>query len=125
MTSPIFFTSARNYMKRDPSSGSTSMAAPATNVSGYYVTNLVITHNLGFLPVFKVGYEPFKDGIIWPPMGNRNGASITSPIDGTTRGPVLLVWPTATTLTIQLFYTDNTLTGTYPVYWDIYKVAAL
>lgn len=126
MTNPLFFLSSRNYMKLDPSSGSANMAAPATITTGsYYITNLVITHNLGFKPVFKVSYEPFKDGVRWPPLGNRLAASVTNPVDGSTRGPVLLAWPTTTTLTIQLFYTDNTLTGTYPVYWDIYQVAQL
>lgn len=125
MTGTLFFTGGKNYMKRDPSSGSAAMAAPATNTSGYYVTNKVITHNLGYIPVFNLGYEAFKDGVIWPPLGNRLGASVTSPIDGITKGPVLLAWPTTTTLTIQLFYTDNSLTGTYNVYWDIYQVAAL
>lgn len=124
MSGTQFFVSGKNYMKRDPSSGSQAMAAPATALgSGYYATNLVITHNLGYLPVYQLAYEPLQNGDIFPAIGTRNG---NAPIDGsTTRFPALLAWPTTTTLTIQLFFGDNTLTGTYNVYWVIYQVAAL
>lgn len=124
MSGTLFFVSDKNYMKRDPSSGFQAMAAPATPIgSGYYVTNLVVTHNLGYLPVYQLGYEALQNGEIFPAIGARGGGP---PIDGTTNNyPALLAWPTTTTLTIQLFFGSNTLTGTYNVYWVIYQVAAL
>lgn len=124
MTQPLFFVGSRNYMKRDPSSGSASVAAPATSVGfGYYVTNYTVAHNLGYIPFFRAAYEPLKNGEIFSPIGVRGGGA---PIDGTTSAyPALLCWPTTTTLTLQLFYSDNTLTGLYNIYWVIYQVKAL
>ena len=120
---PIFFTSNRNYMKRDPSSGSGTMATPTTSAySGYiYTTTKVITHNLGFIPVFRVQYEPFADGIIWPAMGTRITQGAINPSNTAATGPGLICWPSATSLTLQLFYKNNTLPGSFPVYWVIYQ----
>lgn len=120
---PIFFTSARNYMKRDPSSSSTNLAKPSTSAySGYiYTTNYTVTHNLGFIPMFRVYYEPFGDGVIWPAMGNRLTQGAINPLIPANTGPGLIAWPTTTTLNLQLFYGTNTLTGPFPVYWVIYQ----
>lgn len=128
MSKIIYFTSKRNYMKRDPSSGSTNMAAPVTpayTLQGLFVTNFTVTHNLGFVPLFRLGYEPFADGVIWPPMGSRLGGGAINPRNTAATGPGLIAWPTTTTLKIQLFYNANTLTGTFPVTYTIYKDFAL
>lgn len=123
MTTNLNFWSGKNYMKRDSSSGSTSIAAPATLAFGgnVYVTQYTVTHNLGYVPFFKVFYEPFKDNVIWEPMASRNQGSAFNPRNTSTTGPYLLAWATTTTLIIELGYTNNTLTGTYPIYWVIYK----
>lgn len=128
MSGPIFFTSKRNYLKRDPSSGSTNMAAPVTpayTLEGLFVTNFTVTHNLGFVPLVRVAYEPFADGIIWPPMGSRLGGFAVNPTNTAAKGPGLIVWPTSTTLQLQLFFNANTLIGTFPTYFTIYKDFAL
>jgi hypothetical protein len=123
MSETIFFTSNRNYMKRDASSGSSTMAAPTTSAYGgyIYITNKTITHNLGFIPVLRAYYEPFGDGVIWPAMGQRLSQSVVNPLNTAVTGPGLICWPTTTTLTLQLFYGTNHLTGPFPVYWVIYK----
>ena len=123
MSKNIFFTSERNYMKRDSSSGSTAVAAPVTSAYGglLYVTNVTITHNLGFIPAYRVYYEPFIDGVIWPSLGTRLIGNATNPLNNGVTGPGLVSWPTSTQLNLQLFYTTNGLTGTYPVYYVIYK----
>jgi hypothetical protein len=122
---PIFFTSQRNYMKRDPSSGSTPLAGPSTPAySGYlYETNYTVTHNLGFIPLVRTYYEPFGDGVIWPGyMGTRLTTDVPNPRNTSANGPGMIAWPTTTTLQIQLFYFNNSLAGnSYPVYWVIYK----
>lgn len=120
---PIFFTSERNYMKRDPSSGSTNMAAPTTSAySGYiYIHNFEVNHNLGYIPVFRAYYEPFGDGVVWGPMGTRLGGSVVNPNNNSQTGPGLICYPTTTQVVFQLFYTTNVLTGTFPVYWVIYQ----
>jgi hypothetical protein len=119
----IFFISSRNYMKRDTSSGSTSLASPTVSAySGYlYVTNFTVTHNLGFIPVFRVYYEPFGDGVIWSAMGTRLSQQVPNPLNGSQFGPGLIAYPTTTTIQIQLFFKTNALTGTFPVYFVIYK----
>lgn len=120
---PIFFTSERNYMKRDPSSGSTSLGPPKTSAySGYlYTTSYTVTHNLGYTPLFRAYYEPFGDGIIWPPMGTRIGQSVVNPNNTSQTGPGMIVYPNTAQIIIEIFYGSNTLTADYPVYWVIYQ----
>lgn len=110
-------------MKRDDVSGSDNIVAPATSAfnGNRYITQKVITHNLGKIPFFTISYEPFGDGVIWGPLGTRSQGSATNPRDTSQTGPYLLATPTSTTLTIELGYTSNSLTGTYPIYWVIYK----
>lgn len=119
----VFFTSGQNYMKRDPSSGSTNLAAPVTSAysGSLFVTNYFVTHNLGYVPMFRVYMEPFKDGVIWPPLTNRLAGSSTNPLNVNQFGPGIIATPSSTLLSIQIFYFSNALTGTYPVYWTIYQ----
>lgn len=121
MSGTIFFTSNRNYMKRDPSSGSHTLAAPATSMYGIYVTRYTVTHSLGFIPLFRVEYEGFNDGIIWPPMGGRLAGDAINPSNTSATGPYLLAWPSSTQLTIEIGYPTNTLGYNVPVYWIIYQ----
>lgn len=128
--STTFFTSQRNSMKRDPSSGSSNMAAPVTSAySGYlFTTTKVISHNLGYPPTFRIAYEPFGDGIIWPMLTNRFQQTAQNPLNPVVNGPGVTAWIDSTApynLNIQLFYKDATLTGTYPVYYVIYQDFAL
>lgn len=119
----INFWTAKNYMKRDTSTGSQSVAAPVTSeyLGLIFVTRTVITHNLGFVPYFSLFYEPFKDGVVWEPLGTRNGAEAINPRNTSITGPYLLGWADTTTLTIEIGYNTNTLTGTYPIYYVIYR----
>lgn len=120
--SNLYFWSGKNYMKRDATTGSQPVAAPVTLAYGQYVTQTVITHDLGIIPFFRIFYEPFKDGVIWEALGTRNQQFATNPRNqaGVT-GPYLIGFPETTTLTIELGYSSNTLTGTYPIYYVIYK----
>lgn len=108
-------------MKRDSSSGSTSIDAPSTPFSVNYVTRHTVTHNLGYNPLFRVYYEPFGDGTIWPCLGSRIGQEANNPKNTSQTGPYCIAWVNTTTLTIEIGYGSNTLTGTYPIYWVIYK----
>jgi hypothetical protein len=121
MTNFINFWSGKNYMKRDVSSGTASLNAPATPMSSNYITVYTITHNLGFIPFVRLYYQPFKDGAIYNAQGSRINSRVRK-IDGTANyGPYCLGTVTSTTLRIELGYYTNALTGTYPVYWVIYK----
>lgn len=123
MSSQLNFWSGKNYMKRDTSTGSTSIAAPLTSAygGGLFITQFIVTHNLGFIPFFSVFYEPFKDGIVWEVLGNRNQGLAVNPTNTAATGPYCIAWPTTTLLTIEIGYDTNTLTGTYPIYWVIYR----
>lgn len=119
--SNLFFYTGKNYMKRDTTTQTLTMAAPVTGYNGSFVTRSVITHSLGIIPMFELAYEGFKDGVIWPAMGDRIVNNPLNPRNTATTGPSLLAWPTTTTLTVELGYPVNTLTGTYPVYVTIYR----
>jgi len=116
----------RNALKRSDASGNTRLAAPATSAfsGSLYVTNYTIPHNLGYPPVFRYYYEPFKDGVIWPPLAARSNGSAQNPTNVAQNGPGIIGWVDSVApydLHLQLFYNSNTLTGTYPVYWTIYE----
>lgn len=121
MSSNLNFWSGKNYMKRDATTGTTSMAAPVTAQFGIFTTQLVITHNLGIVPFFTLYYEGFKDSVVWTAMGTRTRGSATNPRSTGSEGPYLIGFADATTLTVEIGYFNNTLTGTYPVYYTIYK----
>lgn len=113
-------------MKRDSSTSSTILAAPTTAFEGLFVTNFTIAHNLGFIPFFRVAYEPFNDGVIWPALGSKLQGSATNPRNTATTGPGLIVWaPDVNNLKIQIYYTSNSLGHTVPLYWVISKDFAL
>lgn len=122
MTGQLNFTSSKNFMKRDTSSGTQSVAAPVTVFLTFqYATVTPVAHNLGFIPIFRVYYEPFKDGVIWPALGNRTTAFAVNPRNAAETGPYLLAYPDSANLTVEIGYSTNVLTGTYPIYYVIYK----
>lgn len=123
----INFWSEKNYLKRDASTGSTSIAAPATSayLGSLYITQLSIPHGLGIVPYHKVYYEPFQDGIIWEEAGSRNIGNFINPTNTAQSGPYCISWVDTLAVTIEIGYTANTLTGTYPVYCVIYKDYAI
>lgn len=131
MSGTTFLTSQRNSLKRHPHSGTTLLAAPSTpaylqaGTPYIYVTNLTVGHNLGYVPVFRYAYEPFGDGIIWPALTDRINQFASNPNNLNQHGPGLIAWADNTNIYLQLFYVNNSLTNTYPVYWVIYQDFAL
>lgn len=125
--STVLYDSRRNTMKRHEISGTDYMSAPSVSAySGYlYTSTIAIPHNLGYIPQFRYYYEPFGDGIIWPPLVSRLGQFANNPTDLSQKGPGIIAWPDSTYLYIQLFYEDNSLTDTFPVYWVIYRDLSL
>jgi hypothetical protein len=122
----IEVTSDKNYMKRQLF-GSANMAAPVTSAAGglFYKTDLVIPHNQGRVPYFAVYAELFGDGTLWPVTGYRGIGAANPKVNPEDMVPVsspsITVYPDETNLTIELSYTDNSLTGVFPVYWVIYE----
>lgn len=122
MSGQQYFTSQKNYLKRHPLSGSASVSAPSTSISGlYYRTTYTITHNLGYVPRIRVYYEnSASDGKIYPAGGRRNGGTYV----GLPFNSIYCLWEaTSTTLTIYL-ESATTKTGVRNVYWVIYQDVA-
>lgn len=117
------YDSRKNTMKRDPSSGVVNIAAPTTvaYVLNYVSPTVSISHNLGYVPAFRVSMEPFKDGVIWPPLSGRVDGNAQNPTNTSIQGPTVIAWVDSTNLYLQLFASSNTFTGTYPVYFVIYR----
>lgn len=121
--SNILFTTNKNYMKRDSSSGSDTMLGPDT-LYWDYGRDYVIEHNLGYVPIFRVYYEPFGDGKIVEAFHDSQ-AYVTDPLNefgGSADGPTCWASADENNLTITLYYQDDTLQSTeFPIYWVIYK----
>lgn len=120
------FISDKNYMKKDPSSGTANLQGP--NVSKYfgnlYISQQVVNHDLGYTPLFRVYYEPYRDGRImeafqdnaWYLPDTPNGLKLTEV------APTLMSWADDKYLYIELNFINSTLSGfTFPIYWTIYK----
>lgn len=126
MSGNFQFISNRNYMKKDPSSGTGTIAGPSVSYffGNYYKTIRTIPHNLNYTPLFRVYYEPFLDGKVMEAFQDTNG-SLPNPPNGvriTNDGPTLLAWADSTNLYIELNFIDASLAGNnYPIYWTIYK----
>lgn len=112
------FTTLKNYLKRDASTGSTVISAPATATGyGSFFTSHTVNHNLGYIPIVRVYYEPIDNGEIYPACGSR--------IAGTTTGlganPTMCFYELTTTQLIIRLESNTSKTGTRSIYWIIYK----
>lgn len=117
----IQFTSEKNYLKRHPSSGNMTVVAPSTlNGSTFMYEKVVtITHNLGYVPMVRVYYEPYTDGAVWPSTGSRvSGAG-----PGLSPGDIMCFWEVSSTVLTISLESDSVYpvkTGSREVYWVIY-----
>lgn len=117
-------TSDKNYMKRHPASGSSTMLGPnVARTFSYYTRDLVIPHNIGRVPMVRVFYEPFRDGKLHE--GIQDGQYyLSNPVNtygGTEDGPTLLISVDENNLYIRMFFTQNTLAAvSFPIHWVIY-----
>lgn len=109
----------KNYLKRDPSSGSTSIAAPSAYTSWFmYATTYTVAHNLGYIPLARVYFEnSATDGKVYPAGGVRNGL-----YPGLAYGTdcYCLYELDENNLTIYL-ESGTAQTGNRTIYWVIYK----
>lgn len=117
----LFFTADKNYLKRSPVSGSTTMNAPNVATAwSTFETSTVITHNLNSIPLVRVFYEPYADGNVFFRSGQRGlGGAETY-----TNGIACFYQLSTTTLTIFLG-SDVSKVGTIPIYWVIYLENAI
>lgn len=114
----FYFTTNKNLLKRDTSSGTATIDAPAT-ASGYgtFVTSYTVNHNLGYIPLVRAYYEPVDNGEIYPVSGYRIGGTN---IGIAVNGVIAFMEISTTQLTIRL-ESNTSKTGTREIYWVIYK----
>ena len=120
------FITTRNYMKRDPSSGSFELQGPATSryFGNLYITQHIVPHNLGYVPLFRVYYEPYRDGRVMEAFQDTAWFLPSSPneVRITEVAPTLMSWADSENLYLELNYINSTLSGlTFPIYWVIYQ----
>lgn len=118
-------TSDKNYMKRHPASGHSTMKGPDTvRFSGsWYTRDFTVAHNLNKVPMVRVFYEPFRDDKLYEAVqdGQYYLSNPPNTYGGTEDGPTLLVWADELNLYLRLFFPFNTLQNTdIPIYWVIY-----
>jgi len=120
--STVGIWSGKNVLKHALSDSDT-MDKPNTSDGflGYFSTK-VITHNLGYVPLVRVSYDPDSDGSIFPANGQGRVESTSN------RSPLQTVAPfwfyvddvTTTTFTLRTYKTSQ-LSGTFPFYYRVYK----
>ena len=116
------YDSRKNIMKRQIY-GTEHIEAPTTSayVLNYCSTVHTIPHGLTYVPVFRAFYEPFGDGVIWPPLSNRLSGNAQKPTNTLIQGPGLIYWADGTNIYLQLFASSNTFTRTYPAHYSVYR----
>lgn len=120
------FISTRNYLKRHSSSGSNTMLGPNTlQTFGYYTRDFEVNHNLGYIPLFRVYYEPFRDGKVLEGFQDTQYFLTNPPNDFssfTEDGPSCLSWVDENKLYIRLYFTTNALAAlAFNIHWVLYQ----
>lgn len=99
-----FYTGV-NYMKRSDKSGYSTINS----------ANVVVPHNLRYIPQFVYYADLDGDGILWY-GGERVWSGTESTSGGGTPPPIVDAWITETELTMDPFF----FTGTRAIHWLIY-----
>jgi len=117
MSGQTFFNTQKDYLKRHPASGSTTVAAPSVQAAWFnYVTTYTVPHNLGYIPLVRVYYEPYSNGKIYPATGSR----ISGFGPGLSYGDIICLWEIDNSNLTIYVESANSHTGTVPIYWVIY-----
>lgn len=112
----------KNYLKRNSSSGTALIAAPATaapwvGATAFY-TPYTVTHNLGIIPKVRVYFENSATDTKLYPAGGRRLSGLYPGLPGNS---IICLWEvTITTLTITL-ESNTAKTGNRNIYWVIYE----
>lgn len=120
------FISTRNYMKRHSSSGSDTMLGPNTSrfFGSYYTRDYEVEHNLGYKPLFRAYYEPFRDGRVFEAFQDTQ-YYFSNPINtygGTEDAPTMLVWVDNNKLYMRLYFVNTNFSASdFWIHWVIYQ----
>jgi len=109
----------KNYLKRDATSGTTSITAPSTLTAwGNYITTYNVVHGLGYIPQVRVFFEDSAtDGKVYP-AGGRRLAGTYPGIGGT---PIFCLWEADETSLSIILESFSSQSGSRNIYWVIYK----
>lgn len=113
-------------MKRHSSSGSDTMLGPNTSrfFGNYYTRDYEVTHNLGYVPLYRAYYEPFRDGKVFEAFQDTQ-YYFSNPINtygGTEDAPTMLVWADETKLYLRIYFTTSAFSATaFNIHWVIYQ----
>lgn len=109
-----YFRTNKNYLKKSPLSGSTTLAAPTTATAWFtFRSTHTIDHNLGYVPLVRVYYEPYADGRLFP----ATGSTIYQPPHTNSMSCIPEVSTTQLKIHLETFSSSS---GNIPIYWIIY-----
>jgi hypothetical protein len=113
--STLLFTGDKNYLKRSPVTGTTTITGPTLLTAWFtYENNVTITHSLGYIPLVRVYYSPYNDGRVFSAAGDRT--NLFEPYANNISCSYLV---SSTSLTIYLSSPVSNGTSV-PLYWVIY-----
>lgn len=125
--SNILFTTAKNYMKRSPASGTYTHTWNGTlRYSGsWYTSEFSVAHQVdGKVPMYRLYYEPYRDGRIFEAFQDDQYYLADPPNSTSSVGaaPTVLSWSDSTDIHVRLFFTDNSFQGTdFTFYLVVYE----
>lgn len=124
----ILFTTQKNYMKRSPASGTYTHTWSGTSRFGgaWYTSEFSVAHEVsGKIPMFRLYYEPYRDGRIFEAFQDDQyylPPSQPNSTSGTPAAPTVLSYADGTNITIRLFYPDNSFNGSdFTFYLVVYE----
>lgn len=123
--SDLIVTTEKNLMKRSDLSGHTTLNGPDQDFYfgvGFY-SEYRVRHNLGYIPMFRVYYEPWGDGKVTMAFLDGDWEMNNPPNDftATEKGPVCFAYADENELIITLMYTSDIGGQDFPIYWVIYE----
>lgn len=89
----------------------------------WYTRDFEVEHNLGYVPMVRVFYEPFLDDKLYEAVqdGQYYLSNPPNTYGGTEDGPTLMVFADENKLYLRMFFAFNTKANVdFPIYWVIY-----
>lgn len=109
--------SGKNYLKHAVAQPGTMNRPGTADGAGAYFSTTSVSHNLGYVPLVRLAYDPDGDGTIYPAIGQKGASSVSSPgvsfdcfVDDIT----------ATAVSIRAEHFGSALAGTFTYYIRIY-----
>lgn len=114
--------SGKNYLKHAVEEPLTMDKPSSADGFGNFFSSILVSHNLGYLPLTKGYYDPNNNGTIYPLVGQFagvDGVSSDSPLIDVVPFSFFVYEVTTTTVTFRTFSTSS-IAGTFPIYIRVY-----